>query len=143
MHYLSETLSWLGYLMKLKEEWKMKQDSADPAKIILDTGDELHLAYCTHCHWRHLTNSKKGAWQLGGEHLLLAHDLHGKQNNAQINWLKQKSRIKLTPLAENLTAPLGSALQAASSRRAASSERADLRQAAINTYPQIYAHVDN
>lgn len=42
----------------------------------------------------------------------------------------------------DLTRVLGSASLAASQRWQASSRRADLREAAMQTYPQIYSHVD-
>lgn len=48
----------------------------------------------------------------------------------------------MTPPSHDLTGPLGSASQAASQHAQASGKRADLREAALQTYPQIYSHVD-
>lgn len=49
----------------------------------------------------------------------------------------------MTPTSLDLTDPLGSASLAASQREQASSRRADLREAAMQTYPQNNSHVDN
>lgn len=49
----------------------------------------------------------------------------------------------MTPPSHDLTGPLGSASQAASQHAQASGKRADLREAAMQTYPQNNSHVDN
>ena len=48
-----------------------------------------------------------------------------------------------TQLAENLTDPLGSALQQPAAAGQPAASEPDLPGARLKSYPQIYAHVDN
>jgi hypothetical protein len=143
MHYLSEILSWLRYSMKSNEGWRMNQSKQPDARISVDSDPDMHLAYCSHCDWRYLTDNKKGAWQLGSEHLFMAHGLRGRENHAYNALEAIKRRAKIDSSCFNLTTPLGSALQQPAAAGQPAANEADLPEARLKSYPQIYAHVDN
>jgi hypothetical protein len=143
MHYLSETLSWLGYSMKLNEGLKMMPPKQSEARIIMDSDADMHLAHCNHCDWRYLTDNKKGAWQLGSEHLFMAHGLRHKENNAYNSFEALKRRAKNNQFDFNLTDQVGSASQQPAAAGQPAANEPDLPEARLKSYPQIYAHVDN